>query len=60
MTWRFTVAMLSEVTVAMTSRAIGPRSRTARNTAATAASDRCSDGVTTLRRERSTGLRVWE
>ena len=35
-TWRFTVAMLSWVTWAMTSRAIGPRSRAAPNTEAAA------------------------
>ena len=44
MTWRFTVAMLSEVTPAMTSRPTGPRNRTARKTEAAAESDRCSDG----------------
>ena len=32
MTWRFTVAMLSDVTPAMTSRPTGPRNRTARKT----------------------------
>lgn len=47
MTWRFTVAMLSEVVVAMTSRPTGPRNRTARNTEAAAESARCNDGATT-------------
>lgn len=44
MTWRFTVAMLSDVDPAITSRPTGPRKRTARKTDAAAESDRCSDG----------------
>ena len=49
MTWRFTVAMLSEVTPAITSRPTGPRNRTARNTDAAAESDNCSEGGTIWR-----------
>jgi hypothetical protein len=45
-TWRFTVAMLSWVTWAMTSRAIGPRRRAALNTEAAAASASFSEGAT--------------
>ena len=39
MTWRFTVAIDSDVTWAMTSRPIGPRNRTARKTDDAAASE---------------------
>src|SRR5262249_3838207 len=46
-TCRFTVAMLSWVTWAMTSRAIGPRRRAAPNTDAAAASATISEGATT-------------
>ena len=46
-TCRFTVAMLSWVTWAMTSRAIGPRRRAAPNTEAAAASATFSEGATT-------------
>jgi hypothetical protein len=45
-TWRFTVAMLSPVTLAMTSRAMGPRTRAAPKTAAAAASATRSEGAT--------------
>ena len=45
-TCRFTVAMLSWVTWAMTSRAIGPRARAALNTDAAAASATRSEGAT--------------
>ena len=48
MTWRLTVAMLSDVTPAMTSRPTGPRNRTARKTDAAAESDRCSAGGSDL------------
>ena len=55
-TWRFTVAMDSWVTLAMTSRAIGPRDRAAPNTDAAAASATHSDGATMWWRDNSARL----
>ena len=55
-TCRFTVAMLSWVTCAMTSRAIGPRTRAAPNTDAAAASATRSEGATMWWRESSARL----
>ncbi len=60
MTWRLTVAMLSEVTAAMTSRPTGPRSRTARKTDAAAESEMCKAGGRIWRCIRGRPLRLKE